>query len=156
MAIQINYDDDIYLLQTMIKTLNAAVQLKVDSDLFTEKITDDLFFIDATIQGLYRRLGESRKLLRRAEHLRSILRAKSALIDTIEICLKPETSMHEALTAFHGRLRACRNEHGDDIADIRTILQYGDDDEDVDEDLVSQEEFLSLLQQDDDEDEQTD
>ena len=149
MATQIHYDDDIYLLQTMIKTLNAAVKLEVDGELFADNIADNLFFVDETIQSLYRKLRESHKLLRRAEHLKSILRAKTALIETIEICLQPETTLYEPLSVHHGHFRACRNEHSDEIADIRSMLQRDETDEEVDEDLVSQEEFLSLLQNDD-------
>ena len=154
MAIRINYEDDIFLLQTMIKTTRAAVQLDVDGDLFRDKIIEDLMFIHTTVQKLFRGLHENRKLLRRAEYLRSIMLAKSALIEVLEICLDSSSPLYAYLASYTARLRACRAEHHEDIDDIRTVLQHGNGDEPDDEDVVSQEEFLSLLQQDEDESEQ--
>ncbi len=154
MAIRTNYEDDIFLLQTMIKTVKAAVQLEVDAELFRDKLIEDLLFIHTTVQKLFHRLCENRKLLRRAEYLRSIMRAKSALIEVLEICLDSNTALYVYLAAYAAKLRAYRNEHREDVDDIRNMLQRTDQDEPDDQDVVSQEEFLSLLQQDEEESEQ--
>ncbi|TVR01994.1 MAG: hypothetical protein EA403_09490 [Spirochaetaceae bacterium] len=150
MAIQIHYDDDLYLVQLMIKTLGSAVRLDLDPDLFAGKLVEDIDFIDGTIQALFRRLRESDRLLRRMEYLRSVLRAKHALVETIDTCLQPESPLHEALSPSSGRLRAIRIEHRDDCADIEALLSRGDEDDSDDGELVSHEEIASLLQPDDD------
>lgn len=152
MAIQINYEDDIFLLQTMIKTLRAAVQLEVDADLFRDKIVEDALFIHTTIQKLFRGLYENPRLLRRMEYLRDVMRAKNNLIEALDSCLDEQSPLYVHLAAYSGKLRAYRNEQMTDVDDIRALLKRnGDEDETDDEDVVSQEEFLSLLKPDEDE-----
>ena len=151
MAMQVHYDDDLYLIQLHIKAVRAAAGLEPDPDLFAQKVAEDIAFIESTIQALYRRLHDSDRLLRRMEHLRGVLRAKQALVEAIDKFLLPESSLHAALASSHGRLRAIRIEHRDDCEDIESLLSRGDEDETDDGELVSHEEIASLLLPDDEE-----
>ncbi len=148
MAIKINYEDDIFLLQTMIKTLKAAIQLEVDAELFRDRMVEDIHFIHTTVQKLYRTLQENPHLMRRDEYLRAILQTKISFVEVLHACLNAETPQYVHLAAYAGRVHSHRSEHLQDVEDIRLLLQRGSDEDVRHEDVVSPEEFLSLLQRD--------
>lgn len=150
MAIKINYEDDIFLLQMIIKTLNAAIRLEVDVELFRDRLVEDIHFIHATVQKLYRTLHENPHLIRRDEYLRAIMQTKVSFIEVLHACLDTDTPQYVHLAAYAGRVHSHRSEHLQDVEDIRALLQRGDDDESRHEDVVSPQEFLSLLQRDED------
>lgn len=154
MAIKINYEDDVFLLQTMIKTLKTAIQLEVDAELFRDRMIEDIHFIHTTVQRLYRTLQENPHLMRRDEYLRSIMQTKVNFIEVLHACLDTDTPQYVHLAAYAGRVHSHRSEHLQDVEDIRSLLQRSDPADSHHEDVVSPEEFLSLLQRDEDEAEQ--
>ena len=148
MTTRVNYDDNIFFLQTMIQTLDSGVQLSIDGQLFRDKFVEDIFFVDATLSRILSQLGQNRLLIRRSEYLRSLLRAEKLFVDLLGKCLDESNPFAAELQETVHKLRACRSVHERDLDDIRNMLQNPGELE-QEEDLVSQEEFRSLLQEDD-------
>ncbi len=150
MTTRVNYDDNIFFLQAMIKTLDNGVQLTIDGDLFRDKFIEDVFFIDSTLSRILTQLRESRRLIRRTEYLRALMRAESLFVDLLNKCLDETLPFAAELEGVVSKLRTTRNAHQRALDDVRSILHeqsYVEPEEDV----VSQEEFRSLLMSDEEE-----
>lgn len=147
MTTRVNYDDNIFFLQTMIQTLDSGVQLSIDGQLFRDKFVEDVFFIDATLSRILSQLRQNRLLIRRSEYLRALLRAENLFVELLGKCLDESNPFAGELQETVHKLRACRSVHERDLDDIRAMLRNPEELE-QEEDLVSQEEFRSLLQDD--------
>ncbi|MCK5736711.1 MAG: hypothetical protein KAH21_09540, partial [Spirochaetaceae bacterium] len=78
MAEKIHYDDNIFFMTALIRTLDDAVKLSVDAEYFADKILEDTLFIDNSIQKLYGSLKENSHLIRRDSYLHSIMKLKKS------------------------------------------------------------------------------
>lgn len=155
MTTRVNYDDNIFFLQTMIKTLDSGVQLNIDGDLFRDKFIEDVFFIDSTLSRILTQLRENRRLIRRTEYLRALMRAENLFLDLLTKCLDESLPFAAELEAVVTKLRATRSEHQRSLDDVRSIL-HDQSDVEPEEDVVSQEEFRSLLMNDEEESDDVD
>jgi len=77
---KIHYENDIFYLKSYIRILSDALKLNIDSFIFAEKTIEDINFIESIIQKLYASLEENPHLLRRTDHLLSILEVKKYCI----------------------------------------------------------------------------
>jgi hypothetical protein len=150
MTTRVNYDDNIFFIQTMIKTLDSGIQLTIDGDLFREKFIEDIFFVDSTLSRVLTQLRQNQQLIRRTEYLRALMRAETLFLDLLNKALDENLPFSAELTHVAHKLRACRSTHQQDLDEIRSILHESSS-ADFEEDVVSQEEFRSLLQNDEDE-----
>jgi hypothetical protein len=153
MTTRVNYDDNIFFIQTMIKTLDSGIQLTIDGDLFREKLIEDIFYIDSTLSRVLSQLRENRLLIRRTEYLRALMRAETLFLDLLNKSLDEKLPFSAELSHVAHKLRACRSTHQQDLEDIRSILHESSH-SDLEEDVVSQEEFRSLLQNDEEDEEE--
>jgi hypothetical protein len=144
MAVKIHYEDDLYFLQSHIKTLQSGIELEIDTDLFGEKIIEDIFFIDGMLLRLFGTLKENPMVLKRREYLRSLLRTKNTFLEFLERLRDSPFGKSEFTGQYLEKLRACEDSNRSDVQQIRQILQ-GHHSQAPDEDVVSQEEFRSLL-----------
>ena len=60
-----NYDDNIFFLNSIIKTLDNGFFLDIDANYFTDKIVEDLFFIDRCIRKILESLNKNQLMIRR-------------------------------------------------------------------------------------------
>jgi hypothetical protein len=65
----VNFEDTLYILHTGIQMLQDILALDVSPDLFLEKITGDIEFIDKTLDFLLKTLIEDTYILERDEQL---------------------------------------------------------------------------------------
>lgn len=149
----VNYDDNIFLLQSMVKALRSALMLDVDPELFKDKILEDIFFVDSTFMKTFSQLRDNPHLIRRAEHLKALLRAETAFVELLNDTISGERPLAESLSPFTDKLRACRRSHEQTLSEIRSIIRDPEQ-HSPEEDVVSQQELNFLLQdQDNDTDE---
>lgn len=146
MTARVNYDDNIFFVQTMIKTLRSALTLDVDPEMFKDKALEDIFFVDSVLMKIFSQLRDNPSLIRRAEHLKALLRAENAFLDFLSDTLAAERPLAEALSPFSHKLRACRSSHQGTRSEVQTML-HGPDSHGPEEDVVSQEELGFLLQE---------
>lgn len=144
MAAKINYEDNIFFLTTLTRDLSTGVKLDIDPDVFRDKILEDVLFVDTALIRMYESLQENRRLIRRLEYLRALLRAERVFIDFLEAVTSSSVPFSEHLEPFFTKLRATRREHANIAGEMDlAIRSSGDEDS---EDLVSEEEFRTLLE----------
>ena len=148
MAHKVNYDDNLFFLMTLTRTLRAGVQLDIDPDYYLDKTVEDLFFIDRTLERIYESLRLNAYLINRREHLRELMRAKRAFADVLDEILDGTPAFSGHLAPFRTGLSEARDRHVRDISDIQRSMSVESTEED-DQTIVSQDEYRFLLQNDD-------
>ena len=145
MAEKLYYDDNIFYLNEIVANLDDAVRLDIDSDLFLDKVVDDIMFVETTLGRLYVSLNENDLLIRRAEHLKRIMRSKHLFAELLENIIAGNSSLGKNLYPFFPKFKELINEQHAHIDEIQRLLSSSADEAVKNEDMVSQEEFRILL-----------
>jgi hypothetical protein len=69
---QINFEDNIFILNTRIRMIRDLLLLDADPDLFLGKTLDDLDFIDHTLKSLLTQLESNKRFIERAEQFHNL------------------------------------------------------------------------------------
>ncbi|AFG38050.1 hypothetical protein [Spirochaeta africana] len=144
MGYKINYEDNIFFLNSQIKTLQRGMNLEIDPEFFRDKIVEDLLFLDQSLRQLFSSLRGSRFLIARPQHLRDLQRTISLFIDLLDHILDDKLAFAQQLRSAATRLKACRLEQHKNRDDIQAMISDSPP-EDEQEDTVSQDEFRFLL-----------
>ena len=144
MAEKIHYDDNIFFMTALIRTLDDAVKLSVDAEYFADKILEDTLFIDNSIQKLYGSLKENSHLIRRDSYLHSIMKLKKSYGRLLENLLSTSGNSAAPYESMHPKIRRIAAGHLNDIKTIRDSLNVI---ENVipDNDTISYEELNFLM-----------
>lgn len=149
MAQKTHYDDNLFYLNALIKTIKNGISLEIDREFFIEKTVDDLFFLDSLLVKLYALIKENVYLIKRPEHLRSIQRSKKLFIELIETIQSKKSSFSDGLEPYFPKLTLSRDEHLRDIDEIQDTLTAGNDAAAKDTfDVISEEELKFLFTND--------
>lgn len=151
MTSRVNYDDNIFFVHAIVKGMRSGLILDVDPELFKDKVLEDIFFVDSTLMKILSQLRENPKLIRRAEYLKSLLRAENAFLEFLSDIIAAERPLAESLAPFSHKVRACRSSHQTTRTELQSLL-HGPEDHAPEEDVVSQEELNFLLQEDEESD----
>lgn len=152
MATRVNYDDNLFYVMTLTRALRSGLQLDIDPDYFRDKVVEDIFFIDRTLEQIYEALRTNTFLINRRDHLRELMRAKRGFADTLDEVLASRSAFSEHLEPFRAKLAGAHEQHVRDISDIQRMLESGAEEADQ-ETIVSQDEYRFLFQSDEDTDE---
>ena len=144
MGYKINYEDNIFFLNSLIKTLQKGMNLEIDPEFFRDKLVEDLLFLDQSLMQLFSSLSSSRFLISRHQHLRDLQRTMSLFIDLLDSILDGKLEFAPQLKSAGVRLKSCRLEQHKCCDDIRAMISDSPP-EDEHEDTVSQDEFRLLL-----------
>ena len=146
MAEKLYYDDNIFYLNEIITTIDDALKLDIDSDLFLDKVVEDILFVESTLARIYGSLSENELLIRRSEHLRRILRSKQKFTELLEDIVQRRVSIGPQIVPFHPKFRELIFEQQRHIEEIRGLLNTSTASVERSEDLVSPEEFRILME----------
>jgi hypothetical protein len=153
MAAKINYEDNIFFLDTIVSALKSGLTLDIDPEYFRDKVVEDVFFVDTSLKRIYVSLKENNFLIRRAEYLRSLLRVSRLFREFLDRLVNKEVAFASHLEPYFLKLRGAATDHEAIAGEIMDILEVTEPTE-VDQDFVSQDEFRFLLEEDEqDEDE---
>ena len=139
------YDDNLFYLNEIISNLDDAVKLDIDSDLFLDKFVEDIMFVESVLGQLYASLSENDLLIRRAEHLKRIMRSKQVFSELLTNIMNGDSTLGSKLQPFYQKFRELVREQKEHVAEIRTLLTSSAP-AIQNEDMVSQEEFRILLE----------
>ena len=145
MAERLYYDDDLFYLNEIIAVLDDAVRLDIDSNLFLDKFVEDVMFVETILGRLYLSLMENDLLIRRAEYFRLIMRSQHIFAELLGNIMNSESGLAKNLYPFFAKFRELITEQRVHINEIRTLLS-SQTSEAQHEDMVSQEEFRILLE----------
>ena len=152
MSQKIHYDDNIFFLTAMIRTLNDAVKINVDADFFGDKILEDTMFVDASIQKIYSSLKENTHLIRRNAHMHSVMKLKRAYGRLLDDLLTVEGAFSPVFKTIRPKLRRIASVHMDDVKLIRNNLEDSRKVK-IDTDMISYNELHFLMNSMDEEQE---
>jgi hypothetical protein len=144
MAKKIHYDDNLFYLREVVKSLKRGFSVEIDGEYFSDKIADDVLFIDASLRRICSNIMENDQLIKRPEVLRSVMVSIIQYVELLEqIIGKPVSKtffQHRILNKF----REIEIYQREELSQIRKTLTTMDS-RLSSEDLVSQEEFGLLL-----------
>jgi len=123
MAEKIHYDDNIFFMTALIRTLDDAVNLSVDAEYFAEKVLEDTLFIDTSIQKLYGALKENTHLIRRDTYLHSIMKLKKAYGRLLENFLSTSGNFAASFESIRPKIRRIAAVHLNDVNEIRKGIE---------------------------------
>lgn len=144
MAVKIHYDDDLFFVHSMVRLLAEGVQLDIDSELFHDKIVEDIYFVDHTLQHLYRSLRDNEYLINRVGYVRTLRRTVVAFHDFLNGLLQRTNAFARSMEPYSEKLSATREDHERIRVEIDALLDRLEPDEES-SDIVSSEEFGFLL-----------
>lgn len=124
------------------------MNLEIDQDLFHEKVEEDLFFLNETLQKLQSSLKESPHLIRRAEHLHTLMKTKQQYSDLIEEVLSKKVPFGEHLQDIKERLQVIFTQQRTDITNIHNTLAEETENPQEKEDIISGTEMHFLFTRD--------
>ncbi|MCF7927907.1 MAG: hypothetical protein K9L68_02720 [Spirochaetales bacterium] len=84
MAQKVHYEEDIFFVRLLLRTLSQSNRIDFDKDLFSGKILEDLLFLHNTTERLYHTLMETPRLVRRSDYLRLLLGGMRELHSLLE------------------------------------------------------------------------
>ena len=152
MATRVNYEDNLFYLMSVTRTIRSGLQLELDPDYFRDKLVEDIFFVDRTLEQIYEALRTNSYLINRRDHLRELMRAKRNFADMLDEVLEGEPAFAASLNTFRSKLSGARDQHVRDISDIQKAMDSGTPEEDQ-QTIVSQDEYRFLFQNDEGDDE---
>ncbi|MDA3808947.1 MAG: hypothetical protein PF518_01325 [Spirochaetaceae bacterium] len=120
---KIHYENDIFYLKMYIRILSDALKLNIDSFIFAEKTLDDINFVESIIQKMYNSLIENPHLIRRADHLLSILEVKKFFITYLETLTRSGNPYSNDLKQAFPKLRRSVANHTRDLSVIQDQLK---------------------------------
>lgn len=120
---KIHYENDIFYLKSYIRILTDALKLNIDSFIFAEKTMADINFIESIILKLYTSLEENPHLIRRTDHLLSILEVKKYFISYLETLTRNGNPYSTDLKKAFPKLRRSVANHTKDLSTIQSLLK---------------------------------
>jgi hypothetical protein len=140
-----NYEDNIFYVTTLVKGLKAGLSLEIDPDLYKDKVVEDLLFVDAVLLKIFAALRANANLIRRADYLRSLMRAVRLFSDLLDALISGDLPFSDEVSGMEMKLRGLRSTQKKNLEEIREILDNLNAEDAEKEDIVSQEEYRFLL-----------
>ena len=114
----IHFEDNLYFVNELINALNEGLNLKPDRQFFFDKIVEDIFFLDATINKLGASLSENSQFVQAQRLLRSLQITRRRFVDLLERILARNTGLEDAFKPFESKLSALIRSHNEEIRRI--------------------------------------
>jgi hypothetical protein len=152
MSVKVHYEDNLFFLHSILRTLEAGLRIDIDAEYFKDKVLEDVFFIDSTLLRTFSSLKENGFLINRVSYLRSLRRTVRGFTDFLSRVTSGTLGGREIVDAYHARLTATLDEHQRVLREIDAILDQLEPDDEA-EDVVSSREYDFLLSGSDDDEE---
>jgi hypothetical protein len=143
MTRKINYEDDIFTLSLLLRTLGDVLKLEIDPEFFRERVESDIAFLDTAIGRIHQTLAASPFFLKKSEYLKGLQRLKRSFADLLKEIAAHTLPFAEFLPGAESRYAALAEAHARDALEIRTSLSQSGTGEE--EQMVSEDEFKILM-----------
>lgn len=145
MTRRVNYEENIFFLALVLKQLTAALKLNVDAELFRERIVGDFQFLDHSLSRLLQSLKANHLMIDRLSHLRELQRLSRALTGLLDDVLEARLPLADELEGQRDLLRRLRENRERDLLELSQNMSESRQRTGDQEQVVSEEEFKSLL-----------
>ncbi|MDC7126098.1 MAG: hypothetical protein PQJ46_11065 [Spirochaetales bacterium] len=143
MANMIHYEEDIFLLKDMLKTLRRGCSINIDPSIFLEYTINQLLFINKALKELYSTISETSHI-KSPEQIKNLLRVSASLISLLEDFNNEKIKFSEYTASYTNDFKSIVKEHQSESARLKELLMSLSE-EDDNEELVSEEEFMFLF-----------
>jgi hypothetical protein len=146
MSQMIHYQDDLFSLSVLVKSLDLILSTETDPDFFGERVGADLDFLDKSLESFGLLLEQNGLLIERAEYLKLLERTVKTFIGILG---RLEGSGYPRAQAFAGdgaRVAAIMSKQHELLGRISGLLNSSLSG-DAETDLVSQDELSELLRE---------
>jgi hypothetical protein len=145
MTRRVNYEDNIFYLTLIFKGISASLKLNIDTDLYRDRIIEDIRFLDRTSASIYQSLISNHLMIDRFTHLKGLQKLNSGFIALLEDILEERLPLASSLEQDFDLLQRIQSNRETELAGINEIIikqkgLTGDQ-----EQIVSEEEFKFLL-----------
>ena len=140
----IHFEDDLYFVNELINALEEGLNVKLDRQFFFDKIVEDIFFLDLTINKLAEALSENTQFVQVQQLMRTLQVAKLKFIELLGIILSGDSGMEDAFAPFDPKLRSLIDSHREDSEKIRELYLSADE-KSTPLEGISQEEYQFLF-----------
>lgn len=144
MPAKIHYEDNLFFLHSILRTVESGLRLDIDPHLFRDKVLEDVLFVDEMIQRLHASLRENEYVIRRTAYLRSLRRTAGAFLAFLDNLQSAPSILEQTLERFREKIESARSEHQSILREIDALLERVEPDEET-KNTVSSEEFGFLL-----------
>lgn len=139
-----HYQDDLFLLSVLVKSLEAGLSVEADAEYFRDRISGDIFFLDGSIRVFHGLLAQNAQLIERAEYLKLLERTARAFASIVDRLLAGRFPRAEDYSAYSAQFRSILEAQRAIVQDLAAVLQEADGGG-SETDLVSQDELSELL-----------
>jgi hypothetical protein len=144
MAKMIHYQDDLFSLSVLVKSLDFMLATEADPEYFSERVDSDLGFIGKNLQSFGALLEENTLLIERAECLKLLERNVKAFVGILDRIKGSGYPHSEAYAAGNARVGDLANEQKVLLARLDDLVRTTRGSE-TENDIVSQDELSELL-----------
>lgn len=148
---QINFGDNIFFLTLILKGLSSGLRLSLDHDLFLDKLVEDIFFLEGSIEKVFELIKQRVLLIDRLEHLKNLETLSSDFAVFLGEIIMGNVPVAEHLAAFSEKFDSIKDRQHKLVSEIKGIIHDTDQSETTEEDMVSREEFEFLLAEENEE-----
>lgn len=148
MANMIHYEEDIFLLKEMLKTLKRGCSISIDPSIFLEYTINQLLFISKALKELYSTINESSHI-KSPEQIKNILRTSSSFREFLDDLINDRLKFSDFTRSYTSDFQSIEEEHLKESLRLKELLLTLSDDDD-NEELVSEEEFMFLFKNNED------
>jgi hypothetical protein len=144
----INYEDNIFYLLVLLKSIRDGARLDVDSKYFGQKLVQDFLYIASITDDIFKPLKTNVHLLKRSNYLKDLKRLKKQYVDLIDDIIENKVPQAHIFATSIDKLREIKKVYSKDLLDIKSLLPKSASEHGEEELMVSEEEFKYLLVQD--------
>ena len=146
MSQMIHYQDDLFSLSVLVKSLDLILSTETDPDYFAERVGTDIVFLDRSLRAFGSLLEQNALLIERAEYLKLLERTVKSFVGVLDRLLGTGYPRSQAFASEAQRL-------GEAVAEQRALLRHlggilsSSLSGEAETDLVSQDELSELLKE---------
>jgi hypothetical protein len=146
MSQRIHVQDDLFFLAISLKTIQDGFNLELDSDLFMDKIAEDIGFLHNSHEQIFRFLLDNPRLISRKEYLNGLLQNVSAFSCFIAGVLGKDYTLSAAFEPHWPKFQAYWDREREMTSQIQEILSVNLNTDPSQSDIVSHDELSGLLE----------
>jgi hypothetical protein len=146
MSQMIHYQDDLFSLSVLVRSLDLILSTETDPDYFAERVDGDIGFLDRSLMVFSSLLEQNTLLVERAEYLKLLERTVKAFIGVLDRLAGSGYPRAQSFAADSQRLGAASAEQRALLVRLNELLRSSLNG-DAETDLVSQDELSELLKE---------
>lgn len=141
----IHYEDDIFIIDGLVRVICDASRLEPDPEVIGDMVLSATRLADSTLRRVKDLILQNDHLVERQEYVRLLARTTRALAEALSDILQPDSPLAQCIASSADEIERMAAAHRASAAELRDILQEATGENASNEDLVSGDELSELL-----------